>query len=101
VVKVSRGEVLVVERSRAWAVVDGAEGPLVDGVVEPAIADTASQDGAFLARRDGRLSSTDQFTRTPRLGVTRVDRSKRPDDFGGTEPAITSAARCSPRSFPA
>ena len=42
VVKVSGGAVLVVERSGARAVVDGAEGPLVDGVVEPSVADTAS-----------------------------------------------------------
>ena len=43
-----RPAVLVVERAGAGAVVDGAEGPLVDGVVEASIADTASQDGAFL-----------------------------------------------------
>ncbi len=48
-VEVSGGAVLVVERSGAWAVVDGAEGPLVDGVVEPSIPDVASQDGPFLA----------------------------------------------------
>jgi hypothetical protein len=53
VVEVSGGAVLVVERSCACAVVDGAEGPLVDGVVEPSIADTTSQDGAFLTGGDG------------------------------------------------
>jgi hypothetical protein len=50
VVEVSGSAVLVVERSGAWAVVDGAEGPLVDGVVESSIPDTAGQDGAFLTR---------------------------------------------------
>jgi hypothetical protein len=48
-VEVSSSAVLIVERSGAWAVVNGAEGPLVDDVVEPSIPDMASQDGAFLA----------------------------------------------------
>src|ERR1700761_2506296 len=52
-VEVSGGAVLVVERSRACAVIDGPEGPLVDGGGEPSIADTAGQDGAFLTRGDG------------------------------------------------
>jgi len=47
-VEVSGSAVLVVERSGAWAVVDRAEGPLVDGVVEPPIADVTGQDGALL-----------------------------------------------------
>jgi len=50
VVGVAGGAMLVVERSRAWAVVDRAEGPLVDGVIEAAVADVAGQHGAFLAR---------------------------------------------------
>jgi hypothetical protein len=52
-VEVSGSAVLVVERSRAGTGVDGAEGPLVDGGVEPSIADTAGQDGALLTRGDG------------------------------------------------
>ena len=46
-VEISGSAVLVLERSCAWGVVDGAEGPLIDGVVEVAIADIASQDGPF------------------------------------------------------
>jgi hypothetical protein len=53
VVEVSSSAVLVVERAGTWAVVYGAEGPLVDGVVEPSIPDMASQDGAFLTGSDG------------------------------------------------
>jgi hypothetical protein len=49
VVEVSGGAVLIVECSGAWTVVDGAEGPLVDGGVEASVADAAGQDGAFLA----------------------------------------------------
>ena len=52
VVKVAGGAALVVKSAGAGAGVQGAEGPLVDRVVEPAIADVASQHGAFLARRD-------------------------------------------------
>src|ERR1700722_7278649 len=52
-VEVSGSAVLVVERSGTWTGVDGAEGPLVDGGVEPSIADTAGQDGALLTRGDG------------------------------------------------
>jgi hypothetical protein len=54
-VEVSGGAVLVVERSRAWAVVDRAEGPLVDGVIEAAVAYVAGQHGAFLAGGDGQV----------------------------------------------
>jgi hypothetical protein len=53
VVEVSDRAVLIVERSGAWAVVDSAESPLVDGVVEPSIAHAAGQDGMFLAGCDG------------------------------------------------
>jgi hypothetical protein len=42
--------VLVVERAGAWAVVDSAQRPLVDGVIESSIAQVASQDGVLLAR---------------------------------------------------
>ena len=42
VVEVSSGAVLVVERSGTWAVVDGAEGPLVGGVIESSIPNVAS-----------------------------------------------------------
>ena len=52
-VEVSGGAVLVIERSRAWAVVDRAEGPLVDGVIEATVAYVAGQNGAFLARCHG------------------------------------------------
>ena len=53
VVQVAGGAVLVVEAAGAWAGSEGAEGPLVDGVIEAAVADVAGQDGAFFARRDG------------------------------------------------
>ena len=53
VVQVAGGAVLVVEGAGAGAGLQGAEGPLVDGVVEAAVADVAGQHGAFLARRDG------------------------------------------------
>ena len=47
------GAVLVIERSGAGTGGQRAEGPLVDGVIEAAVAYVAGQDGAFLARRDG------------------------------------------------
>ena len=50
---VAGGAVVVVEGSRAWAVVDRAEGPVVDGVIEATVADVAGQHGAFLARCHG------------------------------------------------
>ena len=53
VVGVVGGAVLVVERAGAGAGGQGAEGPLVDGVIEAAVADVAGQHGAFLAGRDG------------------------------------------------
>ena len=53
VVGVAGGAVLVIERSGAGAGGQGAEGPLVDGVIEAAVADVAGQDGVFSARRDG------------------------------------------------
>jgi hypothetical protein len=53
VVQVAGGAVLVVEGAGAGAGGQGAEGPLVDGVVEAAVADVAGQYGAFLARCDG------------------------------------------------
>jgi hypothetical protein len=52
VVQVPGSAALIVEGAGAGAGVQGAEGPLVDRVVEPAIADVAGQHGAFLARRD-------------------------------------------------
>ena len=50
---VTGGAVVVIERSGAGAEGDGAEGPLVDRVIEAAVAYVAGQHGAFLARRDG------------------------------------------------
>ena len=47
VVEVAGGAVLVVERSAAGAGRERAERPLVDGVVEPAVADVAGEDGSF------------------------------------------------------
>ena len=52
-VQVAGGAVLVVKGACAGTVGQGAEGPLVDRVVEAAVADVAGQYGAFLARRDG------------------------------------------------
>ena len=48
VVEVAGGAALVVERcgSRGWS--QGAEGPLVDGVVEAPVADVAGEHGSFL-----------------------------------------------------
>jgi hypothetical protein len=40
---------VVVETPCAGAVGERAEGPMVDGVVEPAVADMAGQDCTFLA----------------------------------------------------
>src|SRR5882757_3895455 len=51
--QVAGGTALVVERAGAGALLQGAEGPLVEGVVEAAVADVARQHGAFSARRDG------------------------------------------------
>lgn len=52
VVEVFGSAVLVVVGACAWAAGDRAERPLVDSVVEPAVADVAGQHGAFFARRD-------------------------------------------------
>ena len=49
-VQVAGGAVLVVEGACAWAVGERAQGPLVDGVIQTAVADVAGQNGAFLAR---------------------------------------------------
>jgi hypothetical protein len=46
---VASGAVLVIERAGAGAGQQGSEGPLVDGVLEAAIAHVAGQHRAFLA----------------------------------------------------
>ena len=53
VMEVAGGAVLVIKRSGARAFCEGGEGPLVDGVIEAAVAYVASQHGAFLARCHG------------------------------------------------
>src|SRR6476619_1029013 len=53
VVGVAGLAMLVVEGAGAEAGGEGAEGPLVDGVIQAAVADMAGQHGALLARRDG------------------------------------------------
>ena len=47
-VGVAGGAVLVVEGAGAGAGGQGAEGPVVDGVIQAAVADVAGQHGAFL-----------------------------------------------------
>jgi hypothetical protein len=47
------GAVLVIEVAGTAAGGERAESPLVDGVIEAAIAYVTGEDGAFLARRDG------------------------------------------------
>ncbi len=49
VMEVAGGAVLVVEQAGAGTGVKGAEGPLVDGVIQAAIADVAGRHGVFLA----------------------------------------------------
>ena len=49
-VGVAAGAVLVVAGAGTWAAVEGAEGPLVDGVIEAAVADVGGQYGAFLSQ---------------------------------------------------
>lgn len=53
VVEVAGGPALVVEVPAAGAGLEGAEGPLVDGVVEAPVADVAGQHGFLLAGCDG------------------------------------------------
>ena len=53
VVEVAGGSSLVVEGPTAGACGDGAERPLVDGVVEAPVADVAGEHGLLLAGRDG------------------------------------------------
>ena len=53
VVPVSGGAVLVVEGSGAAAGGEGAESPLVDGVIEAAVAHVAGQHRALFARGHG------------------------------------------------
>ena len=53
VVQITGGASLVVEGPAAGAVGQRAEGPLIDRVVEAAVADVAGEHRAFLARRDG------------------------------------------------
>ncbi len=53
VVQVAGIAMLVLEDPGAGASLQGAEGPLVDGVVEAAVAEVAGQHGAFLAGGDG------------------------------------------------
>ena len=52
VVEVSGGTVLVVELAAAWACVQRAERPLVDGVIEAPVADVSGEHGVFLAGGD-------------------------------------------------
>ena len=52
-VQVSGGAVLVVERSGARAFCQRGEGPLVDGVIEVAVAHVTGKHSALLARCDG------------------------------------------------
>ena len=47
VVEIAFGPVLVVEHSAAGTGGEGAEGPLVDGVVQAPVADVAGQHGPF------------------------------------------------------
>jgi len=49
VVQVAGIATLVVKQACPGAGVQCAEGPLIDGVVEPAVADVAGQHGALLA----------------------------------------------------
>lgn len=53
VVQVAGGAVLIVEGAGAEAGGQGAEGPLVDRVIETPVADVTGQHSAFFARRDG------------------------------------------------
>ena len=53
VVGVVGGAALVIKGAGAWTGGQGAEGPLVDGVVEAAVAHVARQNRAFLAGGDG------------------------------------------------
>ena len=53
VVGVVGGAVLVVEGSGPGADLEGAQSPLVDGVIQPAVAYVAGQHGAFFAGGDG------------------------------------------------
>ena len=53
VVQVAGGAALVVVGPRAGAGLQCAEGPLVDGVIQAAVADVAGQHGAFLTGGDG------------------------------------------------
>src|SRR5208283_4200181 len=53
VVEVAGGAALVVESAGTGAAREGAEGPLVDGVVEATVADVAGEHGAFLTRGHG------------------------------------------------
>ena len=52
VVEIAGGAVLVVELSAAWALGEGAERGLVEGVVESPVPDVAGQNGFLLSGRD-------------------------------------------------
>ena len=52
-VKVAFGSVLVVEQAASGALGEGAERGLVEGVVEPPVADVSGEDGFLFAGGDG------------------------------------------------
>ena len=49
VVEVASGSVLVVEQAASWTLGERAERALIEGVVEPPVADVASENGSLLS----------------------------------------------------
>ena len=52
VVQIAGGVVSVVERASSRALVNRAECPLIDRIVEPPVTHMSGEDGTFLARCD-------------------------------------------------